>query len=123
VIAAADKYGAKAIGIEIDPELVKVSLAKAQESGVKDRVTINRADMFSVDLSKADVVAVYLPPKLLERLRPQFEKMKSGSRLVSHYFELPGVPPDRSITVESTETGETHKVHLWTLPFKRRTVQ
>jgi outer membrane protein assembly factor BamB len=120
VIAAAKNYGAKATGIEIDSQMVKVSLAKVQESGVKERVTINRADMFAADLSKADVVAVYLPPKLLERLRPQIEKMKPGSRLVSHYFELPGTPPERTITVESTQTGEAHKVHLWTVPLKAR---
>jgi hypothetical protein len=46
--------------------------------------------------------------------------MKPGSRLVSHYFELPGVSPERSIIVESKETGETHKIHVWTLPFKNR---
>jgi outer membrane protein assembly factor BamB len=123
VIAAAKKYGAKATGIEIDPELVKVSLAKVEENKVADLVTIQRADMFQTDLSKADVVAVYLPPKLLQRLRPQLEKMKPGSRLVSHYFELPGTPPDRTMTVESSDTGEAHKIHLWTLPFKNTAPQ
>jgi hypothetical protein len=120
VIAAAKNHGAKAIGIEIDPELVKLSTAKVQEGKLTDLVTIERADLFKVDLSKADVVAVYLPPKLLGRLRQQIEKMKPGSRLVSHYFELPGTPPDRTITLESSETGEAHKIHVWTLPFKER---
>jgi outer membrane protein assembly factor BamB len=120
VIAAAKKYGAKATGVEIDPEMVKISLAKVHESKLANLVKIDRADIFQTDLSKADVVAVYLPPKLLARLRRQFEKMKPGSRLVSHYFELPGTPPDRTLTVESAETGEAHKIHVWTLPFKKR---
>jgi ribosomal protein L11 methylase PrmA len=119
VIAAAQKYGAKATGFEIDPEMVKLSQAKVQENKLAGQVTIERADMFKVDLSNVDVVAVYLPPKLMERLRPQFEKMKPGSRLVSHYFELPGTTPDRTLTLESSETGEEHKIHMWTLPFKK----
>jgi len=86
--------------------------------GLADLVTIRHVDMFQVDLSQADVVAVFLYPRLLERLRPQFAKMKPGSRIVSHQFLMPDVEPDQVITLESSETGDRHTLYLWTTPLK-----
>jgi outer membrane protein assembly factor BamB len=118
VIAAAKTYGVQAVGVELDPELIKLSQQRVQESKLTDLVTLRHEDMFQVDLSQADIVAVFLYPRLLERLRPQFAKMKPGSRIVSHQFLMPDVEPDQVITLESTETGERHTLYLWTTPLK-----
>jgi precorrin-6B methylase 2 len=119
VITAAKKYGSKAIGFEIDKELVELSRTKAEAAGVKPLVSIEAKDLFTASLGDADVVAVYLLPKQLEKLLPQFEKLKPGSRIVSHQFEIPGVKPDRTHTVESKDDGDKHTLHLWTTPLKR----
>jgi SAM-dependent methyltransferase len=120
VIAAAKKYGCKAVGYEIDAELVKLSGQEAQKSQLQDLVRIEHEDIFTRDLSSADVVAVYLPPRLLERLLPQLAKLKPGARIVSHYFEIPGYKPDQAATIECQEDGNRHTVYLWTAPLKKR---
>ena len=72
-----------------------------------------------VNLRAADVIAVYLLPQQLEKLIPQLEKMKPGTRVVSHQFEIPGVPPDKVVVADSTEDGAKHTLYLWTLPLKK----
>jgi hypothetical protein len=71
-----------------------------------------------VDLSGADVITVYLPSPLLQRLRPQFERLKPGSRIVSHQFEIPGFRPEKTLLVRSNEDGDQHRILLWTTPLK-----
>ena len=119
VITAARKYGCTSVGVEIDEDLVRTSRENARKNGVEDRVRIEHRDMFTADLGTATVVAVYLPQDFLKRLMPQFRKLKPGSRIVSHEFEIPGVKPDRTITVESGEDGEAHRIHLWTTPLTK----
>ncbi|MEA3212719.1 MAG: outer membrane protein assembly factor BamB [Chthoniobacter sp.] len=119
VIAAAKKYGCKAIGYEIDPSLVELSRSAVAKENLQELVKIEHADIFSVDLSGADVVTAFLYPRLMERLIPQFEKLRPGSRIISHQFDLPGVKPDRILTVPSNESGETHKILLWTTPLHK----
>ena len=80
--------------------------------------TIEHRDIFTLDLSGADVITVFLYPRLMERLIPQFEKLKPGSRIVSHQFEMPGVPADQTLIVESKEDGDKHRILLWTTPLK-----
>ncbi len=118
VITAAKKFGCRAIGYEIDKPLVELSRLKAKEANVTNLVTIEQSDLFSADLGDADVIAVYLLPQQLEKLIPQLEKMKPGSRVISHQFEIPGVPPDKVVKVDSTEDGAKHTLYLWTLPLK-----
>ena len=65
-----------------------------------------------------DVIAVYLLPKQLEKLIPQLEKLKPGSRIVSHQFEIPGVKRDKMVAVQSNEDGDKHTLYLWTTPLK-----
>jgi hypothetical protein len=67
-------------------------------------------------LSGADVITVFLYPHLMERLIPQLQKLKPGARIVSHQFEMPGVPPEKEVTVESREDSESHRLLLWTAP-------
>ncbi len=119
VIAAGEKYGCKAVGYEIDERLVRESRESVQRNQVGPLVRIEHEDLFKVDLSGADVVAVFLPPPLLDRLRPQFEKLKPGARIVSHQFAIPGIKPDKTLTTESREDGEKHAVHLWTTPLSK----
>ncbi len=119
VITAAKKYGCKAIGYELDKELVESSRTKAEAAGVKTLVTIEPKDLFTADLRAADVIAVYLLPQQLERLLPQLEQLKPGSRIVSHQFAIPGVSLDKVVHVESMEDGAKHTLYLWTLPLKK----
>ena len=120
VIAAAKKHGCRAVGYEIDPELVKLSRENAVKAGVERLVTIEQTDVFTLDLSPADMIAVYLLPKQLEKLIPQLKKLKPGSCIVSHQFEIPGIKPDKTIEFESDKDGNRHKVHLWMAPLKQK---
>jgi SAM-dependent methyltransferase len=118
VATAAKKYGSKAIGFDIDPQRIKESRATVKEKGVEDLVEIREADIFKLDLSAASVITLYLLPDLNVRLIPQLEKMKPGSRIVSHAFDMRGVKPDKVETVEG-ELGSQHTVYLWTTPLKK----
>lgn len=119
VITAAKKLGCRAIGFEIDKELVDSSRAKAEASGVQALVTIEAKDLFTADLRDADVIAVFLLPQQLEKLLPKLEKLAPGARIISHQFELPGYSPEKTLKVESTEGGPSHTIYLWTSPLKK----
>jgi outer membrane protein assembly factor BamB len=118
VVTAAKKYGCKAVGYEIDPELVKLARENIKQNQVEHLVKIEREDVFTLDLSGADVITVYLLDKLNERLIPQLKKLKPGSRIVSHQFQMPGVKADKVITIESKDDGVEHTLYLWTTPLK-----
>lgn len=113
VVAAAKKYGVKAYGFDIDPKRVAESLENVRTNKVEHLVTIKQADIFTLDLSKADVVTLYLLPALNVRLIPQLEKMKPGSRIVSQSFDMQGIKP-----VKVVEDG-TRKIYKWTVPLER----
>jgi outer membrane protein assembly factor BamB len=116
LVAAAKQCGCKAVGFEIEPELVELSRERAKKEGVERLVSIEQKDIFTVDLREADVVTLYLLPEQLKRLLPQLKSLKPGSRIVSHHFELPGLKPEKVITVESKEDGGKHALYLWTAP-------
>ena len=72
-------------------------------------VEIRTGDMFEVDLSKVDVLVLYQPPKLLERMKPQLAQLRPGSRIVSHFFLIPGIEPDETRTLaEERQDPESH---------------
>lgn len=119
VIEAAKKHGCRAIGYEIDQELVESSRVNATTAGVENLVTFHLQDLFTADLRDADVIAVYLLPKQLEKLLPQLETLKPGARIVSHHFKFPDVEPGLAITVETEGGAEKHEVFLWTAPLKK----
>jgi len=119
VIEAARKYQCRAVGLEIDRDLVKLSQERTREAKVDKLVSIKESDIFSADFSDATVVTVYLYPGLLTRLLPKLEKLKPGTRIVAHQFAIPDLPPEKTITVESNETGAKHTIYLWTLPFPK----
>src|SRR6187399_1520097 len=86
VITAAQRYGVKAWGFDIDPVRVAEARANAKAAGVEDLVTIEQKDIFTLDLSPASVVTLYLLPELNVRLIPQLAQLEPGSRIVSHDF-------------------------------------
>lgn len=118
VIAAAKKYGCRGVGFDIDPERIAESRANAQAGGVEDLTTFDERDIFTLDLSQADVVVLYLLPRLNARLVPQLLHLKPGARIVSHDFDLPGYPPDERVTVPSPDGSPDHVLYLWTAPLK-----
>jgi outer membrane protein assembly factor BamB len=118
VIAAAKDYGCQAIGYELDPELVALSRQQTKTVSVEQLVTIHMADVFTADLTPADVVTLYLLPQQNEKLVPQLKRLKWGSRVVSHLFEIPGMKLEKRVTVESKESGEKHTLFLYLAPFR-----
>jgi len=119
VIEAAKISQCRAVGLELDPDLVALSRQRVEEAKLERSVTIKETDLFAADFSEATVVTVYLFPGLLKRLMPQFEKLKPGTRIVSHQFEIPDFPAETKLTVESQETGAKHNIYLWTTPLKK----
>jgi precorrin-6B methylase 2 len=118
VVTAARKYGCKAVGFDIDPRRIKESKANVKKNKVGKLVQIKQQDIFTLDLSKASVVTLYLLPRLNVKLIPQLEKMKPGSRIVSHAFAMKGVTPDRVVRVQGRD-GFFRIVYLWTVPLKK----
>ena len=100
VIAAAKLYGARGVGVDLDPERIRNARANAASAGVTDRVTFIEQDLFKTDVSPATVVTLYLLPELNERLRPKLlSELRPGSRIVSHDFGMGDWVPERTITV------------------------
>jgi SAM-dependent methyltransferase len=102
-IIAAQKYGAKAVGIEIDPRLVEMSWRIANEAEVANKVSFVVGDLFEADLGKATVVTMYLSPSIMKRLEPRLRALKPGTRIVSHQFAMAQWPPARRIHVDESE--------------------
>jgi len=111
VIAAARKYGARGVGIDIDPRRITEARVNARNEGVASRVHFRVGDLFKSDFSRASVVTLYLLPQINQRLRPQlWRQLKVGTRVVSHEFDMgPEWPP------EQTEMVGTRKIHFWTI--------
>jgi SAM-dependent methyltransferase len=118
VIAAAKKYGANAVGYELDPKYLKISRRNAKTAGVADRATFKKEDIFTLDLSKVDVVTLYLPYTMNVKLLPQLQKMKPGARVVSHATGIKGYTPNKLINVKRKKNGHEHLIYLWVAPIK-----
>ncbi len=121
-VTAAKKYGVKAIGFDVDPQRIKESKTNVEKNGVGKLVTIKQEDIFKQDLSEANVVTLYLLPSLNVKLMPQLRKLKPGSRIVSHSFDMRGAKPKKVVQVESKEGGE-HSVYLWVVPWEEEKEQ
>jgi len=119
VVTAAKKYGCKAIGYDINPKRIQESLENVEKDNVGNLVTIEHKDIFTLDLSKANVVTLYLLPDLNVKLIPQLDKLKPGSRIVSHDFAMRGVKPDKVVEVTASDNGGEHTVYLWTCPLNK----
>jgi SAM-dependent methyltransferase len=111
VIRAARKYGARGVGIEIDPELVKEARQNAKNAGVSDLVEFRQGDLFKSDFSDATAVTLYLLPSVNQKLRPMlFEQLTPGTPVVSHDFDMGKWSPERTVDV----SGDT--IYRWTIP-------
>jgi SAM-dependent methyltransferase len=119
LVLAAQKYGTRGIGYEIDPVMVQESRNNAERNSVTELVQIIQADIFTVDISEADVLPIYLLPEMNLRLVPQFETLKPGSRIVFHAYDLEGFDPDKTVEVISNEDNHVHTLYLYTTPLKR----
>jgi tRNA G37 N-methylase Trm5 len=98
---------------------VKEAKRNVKRNKVESNAKIVRGDIFAVDLSGADVITLYLFPRLNVRLIPQLEKLKPGSRIVAHDFGIKGIKPDKVVEVDSDDDGRMHTLYLWTTPLKR----
>jgi SAM-dependent methyltransferase len=113
VITAARKYGARGVGVDIDPERIKESRGKAEEAGVADRVTFQLQDAMTVDVSPATVVTLYLLSSSNLKLRPMLTKqLRPGARIVSHAFSMGDWQPDDTETFTDSR-GSERTLYLW----------
>ncbi|MBN2315580.1 MAG: methyltransferase domain-containing protein [Sedimentisphaerales bacterium] len=120
VVTAAKKYGCKAVGFDIARKRIIESLENVEKNNVGHLVRIEQKDIFTLDLSKANVITLYLLPELNVKLIPQLEKLKPGSRIVSHDFDMRGVKPDKVVEDSvDDEYHEQHTIYLWTTPLNK----
>ena len=114
-IAAAQQYGIRAVGIEIDPKLVTEAEENAQQANVSRLVRFRNEDMFRVDVSEATIVTLYLSEKLNVLLRPKLlRELRPGSRILSHDFRMGDWKPEQTVRVPWGKLYRT--VYLWTVP-------
>lgn len=132
-VTAAKKFGVKAFGYDIDPARIRDSLANVKRNKVDDLVTIKKQDIFQLDLTPASVVTLYLLPELNVKLMPQLEKLKPGTRIVSHDFDMRGAKPKQHlkykgkgddvvdpVTKQVIHTPDReHDLYLWVVPWEK----
>lgn len=109
LITAARKFGARGMGVELDFHLLIQAEAAAEQAGVQDRVKFLQQDLFKTDLGQANVITMYLLPTVNRRLLPTLLKLKPGTRIVSHDFDLGDWQPDRKVTIRKN-------IFLWIVP-------
>jgi predicted O-methyltransferase YrrM len=110
-IAAAQKYGTRGVGIDINPQRIQEANENAKEAGVTDKVQFRQQDLFQADFSEATVVTLYLLPELNVKLRPRLlQELKPGTRIVSHAFDMGEWKPER------TEQIGGRTIYLWVVP-------
>jgi len=111
VVAAAGKYKAKAVGVEISPKLVASATAEIEKAGLAGQARVMQGDVLKTDFTGADVVTMYLETELNAKLRPRLEKfLKPGARVVSHDYPVPGWKAAR---VEQVEGRVMHTIYLY----------
>ncbi|ARP79814.1 SAM-dependent methyltransferase [Bordetella genomosp. 8] len=109
-VTAAKRYGTRGVGVDIDPVRIQEARENANKEGVTDKVQFIQGDLFEQDLSKATVISLYLLPSLNLKLRPMLLKLKPGTRIVSHAFDMGDWTPDQTLTVDG------RMVYFWTVP-------
>jgi SAM-dependent methyltransferase len=115
VITAAQQFGARAVGVDLDTDLLAEAWQNAVKAGVADRVTFREQDLFATDLGEATVVTLYLSPEVNLKLRPKLlRELRPGNRIVSHEYDLGDWLPERTVSVPLGE--RSHRVFLWRVP-------
>jgi len=118
VIAAA-RLGARALGVEYNPDMVALSRKLAQDAGVAGKAEFVQADMYEYDISQATVMALFLLPVNMNRLAPKFFNLAPGSRIVANTFGIDGWEPDLRVTLPATSECESWcEALLWIVPAK-----
>ncbi len=117
-IIGAAKRGARAVGVEYNPQMVELSRANAKKAGVSDRATFIEGDMYEADISKATALVLFLLPVNLEKLTPKFLDMKPGTRIVDNTFAIPGWEPDVTEQLQGGECQTWCTALLWIVPAK-----
>jgi len=120
VTTAAQRFGVKGTGIEIDPRLIKLARENAQTAGVADKATFREQDLFTTDLSGYSVITIYLLPDVNKKLKPALQKLKPGTRIVSHDWGMgDDWVPEKVVVVPAPEKKvgleKTSKLMLWTV--------
>jgi SAM-dependent methyltransferase len=111
VITAAKSYGAKGVGVDINPERIQEARANAKSAAVEEKVKFEENDLFKANIADATVVTLYLLPSVNERLKPKLLKeLKPGTRIVSHQFDMGDWKPERQTEVDG------RPVYLWVVP-------
>jgi SAM-dependent methyltransferase len=114
-IAAAKKFGIKAVGIDIDPQRISEANENARKAGVSHLVEFRQEDLFKADFREATVVTLYLLPDLNVKLRPRlWEELKPGTRIVSHQFDMGSWKPEKRLE------SNGRLVYFWTIPAKKK---
>ncbi|MGE0592850.1 MAG: cyclopropane-fatty-acyl-phospholipid synthase family protein [Vicinamibacterales bacterium] len=110
-VTAAQRFGIRAVGIDIDPQRIREANGNAESAGVADRVTFLNQDLFTTDFSEATVVTLYLLPSLNLKLMPTLRsELRPGTRIVSHAFDMGDWVPDETVDVNG------RRIFLWTIP-------
>ncbi|NLS93315.1 MAG: methyltransferase domain-containing protein [Planctomycetaceae bacterium] len=118
IVAAAKRFGCHGVGYDIDPQRIRESLENVRKERVEKLVEIKQEDIFTVDLSRANVLMLYLLPEMNARLIPQFKQLKPGSQIVTHNYTIEGIAYEKSFSVKSLEDGDKHTLFLYVAPLK-----
>ena len=120
IVIEAAKRGARGLGVDLDPNLVKLATQNASAAGVAERARFEVRDIFETDLSRASVVTMYLLPDFNAKLQPRFLALKPGTRIVSHDGSIGDWPADETLAMRTPEkpvgVGGNSKVELWIVP-------
>jgi len=121
VIAAAKDFGARGVGIDIDPQRIAEAKENAKKAGVEDQVKFIEGDLFKAEIRDADVVTLFLLTSVNEKLRPKLlAELRPGTRIVSNTFEMGDWKPDKEVTLGTDEAAFlSHRLFLWTIPRSR----
>ena len=124
IVIAAARRGATALGVDLDPDLVRLAAENAKQAGVAERARFEQRDIFETDLSAASVVAFYLLPEFNAKLLPRLLALKPGTRIVSHDGGIGEWPPDERLEMRVPEkavgVGGLSRVELWVVPADAR---
>ena len=118
VVTAAKLHGARAVGIDIDPQRIKEARENAQKAGVERLVRFEENDLFKADIREATVVTLFLLTSVNQRLRPKLlDELRPGTKVVSNTFDMGDWKPEKEFTVEDSPDGYfSRKLYLWTIP-------
>lgn len=121
ILTAARKYGCRATGYDLDPKLVARGQTQIREQKLTELAKIIEQDIFTVDISDVSVLMLFLLPDMNAKLIPQIQKMKPGSRILTHEFDIPGIKPDRVLTWISKDDDSEHLIYVYSTPLKPET--